>query len=162
MAKNNINLRFVIFCIFFAAGVGAIALSILAGEIRNELYGNKAALSKINSENEEIESMISQYDSQIKQIQTDPEVLDRFKRVTLGQPEPQSDDTAYPTTSEEQLKAATQALLEDLESKQTEPEIPNWVKRCSQPRFRQSLFFAGTALLLITFLFFGLQKSKSI
>jgi len=145
--------RYVLFCLFFGIGAGTVGLSILADEMR-DYYESKSLLAKVLADNEKIQSLTADYESQIQQIQNDPNSLLRLKLVTLGA-EPTGQDTAYPKASDEQLAAAGRVLLEDLQSPKTGPHIPKWVRRCSEPNLRRSLFFAGAGLVLITFIFFG-------
>jgi hypothetical protein len=145
--------RYVLFCLFFAIGAGTVGLSILADEVR-DYYESKSLLAKTLADNEKIQSLTADYESQIQQIQNDPNTILRLKLVTLGE-EPTAKDTVYPKASEEQLAAAGRALLEDSQSPKTGSDIPEWVQRCSEPDLRQSLFFAGAGLVLIAFICFG-------
>ena len=143
--------RFVLFCIFFAIGAGAVALSIVGDEV-GDYYNNKNILKKIQADNEKIKSLAAEYDLQIQQLQNDPNTRQRLKYITLGQ-EPSAKDTAFPKVSEKQL--ATAKLPGDSQSTQEQSNIPKWIKRCTDPKLRQGLFFAGAGLILITFLFFA-------
>lgn len=151
--------RFVLFCIFFTIGASAVTLAIITDEV-SDYYENKKLLKKVRANSEKIASLTTEYDAQIQYIQTDPKVLSRLRKVTLGQ-ETDSWDTVYPKASEEQLAAASVAVLEDLQPSDQFADIPHWLQRCSEPRFRQSLFFAGAGLILITFIFFGTVKSSA-
>ncbi len=151
-------LGFVLFCVFFAAGVGAIALSILVDEAQS-YYNSKDLLAKTESDNEKVQSLDADYDVLIKHIQQNPQVLKRLKRVTLGQ-EPQTEDTVFPKVSQQQLEAASQALLGDLQSSLIKPCIPQWLRHCAEPRSRHILFFSGAGLVLVAFVFFGTPSRK--
>jgi hypothetical protein len=122
--------RYVLFCLFFGIGAGTVGLSILAGEVR-DYYESKGLLAKTLADNEKIRSLTADYESQIQQIQNDPNSLLRLKLVTLGA-EPSGKGTAYPKASDEQLAAAGRALLEDLRPPKTGSDIPKWVQRCSE------------------------------
>ncbi len=152
MSRMAAVLRFVLFCIFFSIGASAIVLSILTDEIQ-QLYDGRAVLQKQQADNDKIAVLIDDYDGQIRFINQDPNVLQRLERSTFGT-EPVAEDTAFPRASDERLEAARKALLEEMDTKQDSP-TPGWLQRCTQPRFRQSLFIAGAGLVLITFIFFG-------
>ena len=153
-------LRFVLFCVFFAVGTAAIALSIQADEIQN-LYKSKDILAKTLADNEKIIALEKDNDALVKHILENPEVLDRLKRVTLGE-EPQAEDTIFPKVSHQQLAAAGQALFDNLESAPPELSIPQWVLRCAEPKSRMILFYCGAALILVAFVFFGTPTKKRI
>ena len=150
-------LRYVLFCVFFAIGTASIVMSIMAEEIRT-LCTNKTFVADIRKDNDKIISLTEKYDSQIRLIRKDPNILDRLSRVTLGTTQ-QDDETAIPTVSEQQLANASRALLEKL---QPPPEnsaaVPLWLQRCCLPKSRMILFLAGSALILIAFIFFSLPS----
>ena len=150
--------RYVLFCLFFAVGAGAVALSILADEVHN-YYEGKSLLEKALADNEDIQFLTIEYEAQIDEIRNDPNILGRLRRVALGR-EPSAEDTAFPRASEELLTEAGAAVLEDLRADLPAREIPKWVKRCSEPNVRRSLFFAGAGLVLVTFIFFGAPAKK--
>jgi hypothetical protein len=154
MAKIAAVVQYILFCVFFAAGAGAIALSMLVEPEILDYYRNRALLSQIEADNEQIKSLTAKYDAQIREIRKDPNILSILEPITFGT-EPVADDTAFPTASNEQLAAAEQVLLENLNRKPDEANIPQWVTRCAETKNRKVLFFAGSALILITFIFFG-------
>ena len=49
-------------------------------------------------------------------------------------------------------------LAEEPNQQPAEPEMPEWLTRCSEPRRRMMLFFSGGALILISFICFGPAK----
>jgi len=146
-------IRTVLFYIFFAAGAGAVTLSILAEELKDYCNNKYLAVEK-EAENEKIKRLTAEYDSQIKYIEQNPDVLSRLEHITLGT-EPVAEDTAYPKVSDKQLAAAAEAILEQIESQDKPDPVAKWVRRCAEPNIRKSLFFAGTGLVLITFIFFA-------
>ena len=151
--------RYVLFCLFFAVGAGAVALSILADEMRDYCEGRNL-LEKTSADNEDIEFLTIEYEAQIDEIRNDPNILGRLRRVTLGR-EPSAEDTAFPRASQELLSEAGAAVLADLRTSRPAREIPKWVKRSSEPNVRRSLFFAGAGLVLVTFIFFGAPARKN-
>ena len=150
--------RYVLFCLFFAVGAGAVALSILAEEMR-DYYEGRNLLEKTSADNEDIKFLTIEYEAQIYEIRRDPNILGRLRRVALGR-EPSAEDTAFPKASEKLLTEAGAAVLADLRTSRPAREIPKWVKRCSEPNVRRSLFFAGAGLVLVTFIFFGAPAKK--
>lgn len=153
MSRMAAVLRFVLFCVFFSVGASAIVLAILTDELQ-QLYDGRAVLQSQQADNDKIAALIDDYDGQIKFINQDPNVLKRLERSTFGI-EPVAEDTAFPRASDEWLEVARKALLEEMGTQQNSSVPPAWLERCTQPRFRQSLFIAGAGLVLITFIFFG-------
>ncbi len=151
--------RYVLFCLFFAVGTGAVALAVLADEIRDYCEGAEL-LAKTLADNEDIQFLTIEYEAQIHEIRNDPNIISRLERVTLGR-EPGAEDTAFPRASEKLLTEAGAAVLADLRADKPAREIPKWVKRTSEPKVRRSLFFAGAGLVLVTFIFFGAPARKS-
>ena len=149
--------RFVLFCVFFAVGASAISLSILVEETLQR-GSNMFLLEKIQAENEKIESLTSDYESQIEQIKTNPEVLQRLKQITMGS-RPTAEDTAFPRVSERQLAIATRALMAELGETKRQPNHPEWLVRCCRVKERKTLFFTGAGLILVAFIFFGTPRN---
>ena len=152
--------RYVLFCLFFAVGAGAVALAVLADEIRDYCEGRNL-LAKTLAENEDIQFLTIEYAAQIDEIRNDPNIVSRLERVTLGR-QSGAEDTAFPRASEKLLSEAAQAVLADLRTPRPARQVPKWVERISEPNIRYSLFFAGAGLVLVTFIFFGAPaKNKS-
>ena len=150
--------RYVLFCLCFAIGTGAVALAVLADEIRDYCEGRNL-LAKTLADNEDIQFLTIEYAAQIDEIRKDPNIVGRLERVTLGR-QPGAEDTAFPTASEELLSEAGKAVLADLRTPRQARKIPKWVERISEPNIRYSLFFAGSGLVLVTFIFFGASATK--
>ncbi|MHC5060428.1 MAG: hypothetical protein ACYTFK_05020 [Planctomycetota bacterium] len=150
--------RYVLFCLFFAVGAGAVALAVLADEVHN-YYEGRSLLEKTLADNENIQFLTIEYEAQIDEIRKDPNIVARLRRVVLGL-ESSDEDTAFPTASQELLAEAGAAVLEDLQADKSAREIPKWVKRISEPKVRRSLFLAGAGLVLVTFIFFGAPAEK--
>ncbi len=145
--------RYLLFCFFFAVGTGAVALAVLADEIREYCQGRNL-LAKTLADNEDIRFLTIEYEAQIHEIRSDPNIVGRLRRVTLGR-EPSAEDTAFPRASEKLLTEAGSAVLADLRADRPAHKIPTWAERISEPNIRYSLFFAGAGLVLVTFIFFG-------
>lgn len=153
MSRSSAILRFVLFCIFFSVGAGAIALSILAGEIET-YYENRRTYAQTMEMNEKIEKLIAEYEAQIEEIEKNPEILKKLERITFGAVEGE-EGSEHPRAAVEQLAAARAALMEEMESKREDRIIDKWVGRIVETKARMRLFFAGAGLVLVTFMFFG-------
>jgi hypothetical protein len=151
--------RYVLFCLFFAVGTGAVALAVLADEIRDYCQGANL-LEKTIADNEDIQFLTIEYEAQIHEIRKDPNIVGRLERVTLGR-QPGAEDTVFPRASERLLSEAGAAVLADLRTGRPARKIPKWAERISEPNIRYSLFFAGTGLVLVTFIFFGAPARKA-
>lgn len=152
--------RYILFCIFFTAGAGAIVLSILVLEVGDH-YNNRENLRLMRVDNARLETLINEYSIQIKEAKENPEALARLKRVTLGI-EPEAEETAFPRADIRELAAAEAAIEASKVEADNTIKAPKWVTRSSEERFRRSLFFAGTGLVLITFLFFGTKQKAAV
>ena len=159
MQKIALITRFLLFGVFFLVGVGAIVLSILAEPELLNYYKSRRALVEIQQQNEKIKDLTEQYTSQITLIESDPNILERFVPLTFGQ-KPQAPDTAFPQVQDPTLQTETEKLLERIEQTPEAEAIPVWLARVIKPRNRQGLFCAGAGLVLITFIFFGLNKES--
>ena len=157
MAKGSAILRYLLFCIFFTAGAGAIALSILIDpEIRN-YYQSRLQLRQVEEGNVRMERLITQYDAQIRQLESDPNLLTKLETFTFGH-EPDLEGVILPKASKEELAAAKEALFAELDEQKDAQLVPQWVHRCAKPKNRKVLFVAGCGLIVITFIFFGTPR----
>jgi hypothetical protein len=148
-------IRYIVFCVFFAVGAGAIALSFLAGAEMASYFQSRAALDKTLKDNEKIQSLISQYQDQVTLIEREPNVLSRLQDVALGRIPEQHADVVYPSGYNPKLTAAAKQMLEETEPTDPNALTPAWVGRCAQPKMRSALFMSGAGLILITFMLFG-------
>ena len=153
--------RYLAFCVFSAIGISAIAVSILIEPELADYYRNKELLKENEAANEEIKSLISEYEAQIELIKKNPEVLERLKKVTLGE-EKGDEGSVYPEITDSGLAQATAALFEDLKAHKTKPMVPQWIQRCREPDNRKVLFGAGAGLILVGFVFFGTTQQKDL
>lgn len=161
MQKLALTIRFVLFAVFFLAGASAIVLSILAEPDLKEYYQNRAALAEIQKQNEKIASLTNQYETLIRHIESEPNMLDRVIPLTFGY-EPQAADTAFPQVRDRGLQAETEKLLEQIENTPPVEPTPAWFVRILEPKIRRGLFLSGAGLVLITCIFFGTSKGKFI
>ena len=159
MNKPALTTRFLLFTVFFLAGLSAIVLSILAHPELYSYYHNRAALDELGAQNQKIEELTAQYTARIELIESEPNILSRFSATTFGQ-KPTAPDTAFPGVGNETLRAETEKLLKAEAPPEPADPIPNWLNRIMEPTMRIALFLAGTALILITFIFFGSTHPK--
>ena len=157
MAKGSAILRYLLFCIFFAAGAGAVALSILIDPEISKYYQSRLQLRQVEEGNVRMQKLIDQYDLQIQQIERDPNLLTKLQTFTFGH-EPDIEGVILPKASEEELAAAKEALFAKLDAQNQEQLVPQWVHRCGQPKNRKVLFVAGCGLIVVTFIFFGTPR----
>ena len=150
-------LRIFAFVVFFSIGAAALCGSILSGELLH-YYQHKRLLKAAEVSLKKLESLNADYDALLRQLQKDPNLVERIARITFGK---QSTDAnvIYPKVTGEQLDAARSVLAE--ESNRPPADVPRWVTRGNEPGKRLALFLAGAALVLITFMFFGPSGKKA-
>ncbi len=151
-------LRYIFFCIFFAAGASAIALSILADEIVQNYQGVEQ-LNLTEKNTIRLEELLKAYDLQIEQVQNNPEVLERIRRKVLGD-ENEDPDAADIIATLEELRFAEEALAPSPNSNNTSSRLRIYAERSTEKHVKQGLFLSGAGLILIAFTFFGAAKTK--
>jgi len=159
MNRLALTTRFLFFGVFFLVGVGAIVLSIIAEPELVNYYKSRKTLAEIEQQNEKIKHLTTQYTNQIALIESEPNILERFVPLTFGQ-KPQAPDTAFPQVQDPALKSETEKLLDQIERTPETETLPPWLSRVIEPRTRKGLFCAGAGLILVTFIFFGLNKEN--
>jgi hypothetical protein len=152
---------YIVFCVFFAAGTVAIALSFLIQPELTNYFQSVALLEKTIKDNEKIQSLIDQYNSQNTLIEKEPNVLARLQQVALGQTPPQQEGIISPSDYNLQLAALAKQVLEENSPADPNAYNPLWVRRCVDVRYRSTLYLSGAGLLLITFMFFGSSRKSS-
>ncbi len=158
MTKTQAFIRYIFFCIFFAIGIAAIFLSIKADEIFS-LYESSSLHEQTVAANERLVNLNSEYDMQLETIENDPNIIVRLKGLELGQ-QPQRKETVFPEAPDEIIAIAKEALRNDDNLKPAESAIPQWASRIAEPKVRSGLFFAGAALVLVSFVCFGTVSRK--
>ncbi len=158
MLKQNI-IRTFLFVAFFSVGAAALGVSILVDDLLR-YYQNRQLLEAARKNLRRLELLTSDYDSLLQQLQDDADFVKRIAPATVGS-EPMDSNAVYPKATAEQLAAAQKVLSEDLARQRTQPTVPKWLRRCSQPRRRTVLFLSGAFLILISFIFFSPAKEKS-
>ena len=158
MLKQNI-IRTFLFVAFFSIGAAVLGVSILVDDLLR-YYQNRQLLETAKRNLQRLELLNSDYDALLQQLQADANFVKRIAPATVGS-EPADTNAVYPKATAEQLAVAQKALSEDLARQRTQPTIPEWLRRCSQPRRRTVLFLSGAFLILISFVFFSPAKEKS-
>lgn len=156
-SRFGLIVRYVLFCLFFTVGAGAITLSILIEPEMGTYFQNRQKVEEIGRENDKISDLAAQYQAQIDLLRSEPNVLARLERVTFGRTfqtgNPQ--DAILPADNQA-LKETAQSILKDFQDNTpAQTPLPPWFQRCRQPNTRTALFAAGAGLVLITFQFFG-------
>ena len=143
----------VFFVLFFSIGAASLSSSILFDDLI-QYYQNKQLLRAAQESLDRLESLNTDYDVLLERLEEDPNlVIDRLAPATLGT---KHDDpnTVYPRATSRQLAAARKALIEKSNQESAEAAMPEWLKRCSEPRNRILLFISGVVLVLISFVCF--------
>lgn len=158
MRRQNI-LRTLLFVVFFSIGAAALSGSILCGDLLR-YYHNKQLLKAAEESLRRLESLNTDYEALLQQLEKDPNLVKRIAPATLGT-EPEDKETVYPKVTLQQLAAARKALTEDSNQQPIKPVMPDWITRCSEPPQRTILFLAGALLILISFIWFGCTRQRS-
>jgi hypothetical protein len=148
----------VFFCLFVGAGLAALTASILTDELL-ELYLYKLEIKKNEKTNQRLQKLTAEYESVLKQIADDPNILARLAGVGLGA-EPNSVDTAYPKVPEH-TRLAAEKILRGQQSDIEAPSPPAWLTRCNKPLPRMIIFFCSVGLIIVSFICFGTKKQPT-
>ena len=149
-------LRAVFFVVFFSIGAATLALSILCDELVQH-YQHRDLLKAAKQSNEHLQSLNTDYDALLRQLEKDPNLVKRIAPAVLGAA-PADTNAIYPKATAELLDAAKEALAKDPNQRTQLPIVPDWIIQCSKPTQRIVLFLAGAALVLIPFMCFGSAK----
>jgi len=152
MRRQNV-MRAFLFVVFFSIGAAAMCGSILLDDVLS-YHHNKQLLKTAEISLKRLESLITDYDALLQQLEKDPNLINRIGPAVLGT-EPAEANAVYPKVTAQQLDAARKALTKDMNQQTTEPELSNWLARCSKPPQRIVLFSAGALLILVSFVWFG-------
>ncbi|MHC4187697.1 MAG: hypothetical protein ACYSRQ_05845, partial [Planctomycetota bacterium] len=76
-------IRFFWFVIFFSVGAGALSLSILTTDLMH-YYQNKHLLKQSHDYHTQLESLNTDYDILLQQLENDPNIIKRIAPATLG------------------------------------------------------------------------------
>lgn len=154
MSKQKI-IRIFLFVLFFGCGLGALSVSILCDELI-DYYQNRKLLEQAEKSLERLQRLNADYDALLEQFQKDPNLFRRIAPAALGA-EPADANTIYPPPATEQLTAAREVLKAKAPDRHNcaDSDIPCWLDRCAGKPYRAILFTAGTALVFISFIWFG-------
>jgi hypothetical protein len=158
LRRQNI-IRAFLFVVFFSIGAAALSTSILFADLLR-YYNNRELLKAEKELSNRLKSLNADYDALLQQLRNDPNIIRRIAHVTLGKDDNDA-NTIYPKATAEQLAAARKALTEETSTEPADTALPQWLTRCQEPRRRTILFFAGTGLILISFICFGPVKEKT-
>ena len=153
----NTVFRNILFVVFFCAGIAAMAVAILAGEIL-EYYEGQIKIYRIEQANHAIRQLDEKTVRLIEQIEDDPEILKRLVPIKTGQ-DVNEPGAILPKVSEAELEKAMQALKEmKAQQGDIEPVVPGWVMRINGQLSRYIILIAGAALVLVSFSCFNIRK----
>lgn len=143
----------VLFILFFSIGAASLSSSVLFDDLIL-YYQNKQFLRAAQKSLDRLKSLNADYDVLLERLEEDPNlVVERLAPATLGT-EHEDANTVYPRARSRQLAAARKALMEESNGQSAEAPMPQWLKRCSEPRNRILLFISGVVLVLISFVCF--------
>jgi len=157
------TIRTLIFMVFFSIGAAAVGCSILCDDL-TAYFRNSQLLKDAQGALEQLKSLNADYDILLAQLEEDPNLFERIAPAALGV-ERQEPNTVYPSATVEQLAIARRVLSEnskfEIRNSKFPPKVgPAWLTRCSEPRRRVVLFFAGAGLILTSFVCFGSKENR--
>jgi hypothetical protein len=156
---NERTIRLIAFVIFFSVGAAVLSATTLCDDLL-EYYYYKGLLAQAESHLKKLDSLNTDYDTLLAQIEGNPKELARLAPATLGI-EANEPNTAYPRATVSKLAAARRALAEEPNQITIAQGAPPWLcLSCRWPR-RHILFISGATLVLISFVFFGPTKDPS-
>lgn len=143
---------------FFGIGAASLSSSILCDDLI-QYYQNKQLLRAAQKSLDRLESLNADYDVLLERLKEDPNlIIERLAPATFGT-ETDDPNTVYPRARSRQLAAARKALMEESSDQSAEAAMPQWLRRCSEPRNRILMFVSGVVLVLISFVCFRPQSS---
>jgi hypothetical protein len=146
-------IRLLLFVVLFSVGAIALAMAVLYPDLLR-YYRYNQFLQSARESVEKLESLNAQYDSLLKNIEQDPNLLSRAAPAVIGA-EPVDSNAVYPRATAEQLAAAREALEKYDEQKASEQPLPQYLQRLGHPSYRIIMFVCGGGLVLIAFICFG-------
>jgi hypothetical protein len=156
MQRHGI-LHLSLFATFFSIGAAALGAAVLCDDLigycRNKHFVTKAELSL-----ERLESLNAEYDALLERLESDPNLFRRIAPAALGT-EPEDPNAVYPKARARELAVARKALMQQMGPENSEPALPKWLQRCSEPRHRIALFLAGAGLVLVSLVCFTFKPT---
>ena len=148
----------VLFFLFFSIGAASLSSSILCDDLI-QYYQNKQFLRAAQESLDRLKSLNADYDVLLERLEEDPNmIVERLAPATFGT-KTNDPNTVYPRARSRQLAAARKALMEESKGQPAEADMPQWLRRCSEPRNRILLFVSGVVLVLISFVCFRPSSS---
>ena len=144
------------FILFFSIGASALGLSVLCDDLIR-YYRNVQLREAAQKAKEKLETFNEDYGSLLENIEQDPNFIRRIAPAVSGS-EYLDSNAAYPRATAQEL-AAARKIIGDPNEENTEPVIPAWLSRCSDPQKRMILFVSGIVLMLISFVSFRPLKN---
>jgi len=141
------------FVVFFSIGAVALGGAVLCDDFI-QYCRNKSLLQDAQTSLKRLESLNTEYDALLQELEKDPDLLQRIVPVTLGT-EPNDPNTVYPKARARELAIARKAVVAEAGQEPAAPAIPVWLQRCSDPPKRIALFIAGAGLVLISLVCFA-------
>ncbi len=145
-------IKCVLFVLFFSIGAVVLCGSVLCGDLCR-YYQNRQLLQSIEASLKRLESVITDYDTLLEQLEKDPNLMRRLGPVILGI-EPVDPNAVHPTIAAEQLTAAREALKKQSRQRPDKYSVPMWLIHSSQWPQRVVLFLSGGFLIIISFIWF--------
>ena len=143
----------ILFVLFFSIGAASLSSSVLCDDLI-QYYQNKQFVREAQKSLDRLKSLNADYDALLERLDEDPNmVIERLAPATLGTKVVDA-NTVYPRARSRQLAAARKALMDESNGQSAEAAMPQWLKRCSEPRNRMLLFISGVVLVLISFVCF--------
>jgi hypothetical protein len=152
-------IHFLLFLVFFSIGAAALGGAVLCDDLI--LYcQNRQLVKEAERSLERLDSLNSEYNALLEELENDPNLLKRIAPATLGT-EPDDPNAIYPKARARELALARKALIEQAGEAPPEEVVPKWLQRCSEPSRKLGLFVAGAGLVLISLVFFTPKPQKA-
>jgi hypothetical protein len=152
-------IRFLSFAMLFGVGTGTLSLTVLSDDL-HEYYIKRLALARAEIMLTNLQQLNADYDALLGRIESNPDELKRLAPVVLGA-ELEDPNSVIPAVGLQQRIVARQALAAQHQPHPL-PEIPVWLQRIRTSRRRLGLFLSGGALVLISFIWFGMVRHCQI
>ena len=116
-------LQFLFFVVFFSVGGATLGGAVLCDDLI--LYWrNRQLINKAESSLKRLDSLNSEYDALLGELEKDPNLLKRIAPATLGT-EPEDANAIYPKAKARELSLARKALLDQAGSESPSDMIPS-------------------------------------
>ena len=145
-------LHFLLFVVFFSVGAATLGGAVLCDDLI--VYcRNRQIVKEAEQSLERLDTLNSEYDALLGELEKDPNLLKRIAPATLGTA-PEDPNAVYPKAKARELAIARKALLDQAGPDTPAAVVPPWLERCSEPSRKLGLFVAGAGLVLISLVFF--------